>query len=81
MSRPLPPALTGTDFRLDAILDELQGLRADLERAPVGVRQRVDRIIDGASALHDDPADGETVELRGVEDAPPAKPAKKRTRT
>lgn len=69
--RMLPPA-SGTDQRLDAILDELRGLRTDLERAPVSVRQRIDQLVDGVSAI----ADGDQIELREPE---PAKPrAKKR---
>ncbi|MCC6314213.1 MAG: hypothetical protein IT337_09360 [Thermomicrobiales bacterium] len=72
--RPLPPAVTSADLRLDAILDELRGLRADLERAPVALRQRVDQITAGLEQV----ADGATVELREPE--PPPRPAKRARR-
>lgn len=47
---PVQPPANGTDQRLDLVLDELRGLRADLAAAR-----------NGAPA---EPADGETVELR-----------------
>ena len=59
VDRAGPPAVTnqvapanGTDQRLDLILDELRGLRADL----AGAKESAE------------PADGETIELREPED-------------
>ena len=78
--RMLPPA-SGTDQRLDAILDELRGLRADLERAPVAVRQRVDRLADDVAALGgpEEPREPETVELRGTERPKPTRVPRRRS--
>lgn len=70
----LPPAVTPTDQRLDAILAELQALRADLDRAPVAVRQRLDHLTATLASV----ADGEPVELREPET--PAKPKPKAKR-
>lgn len=64
MTDKLPPAVTATDMRLDAILAELRGLRADMDAAPVGWRQRLDRAADAVAALGDAPV---TVELREPE--------------
>lgn len=73
--RTLPPAATSMDYRLDAVIAELRGLRADLERYPVAVRQRIDRLTDDVSALA--VADGETVELREPEPQTRAKKARR----
>lgn len=51
MTDELTPAATSTEQRLDAILAELRGLRADLTDAPVRVRQRVDRLTDDLNTV------------------------------
>ena len=87
MPDTLPKAVTTTDLLIRAVLDELQGLRADMATAPVAWRQTVDRIADDVAALKAalpaspaavEPADGETVELREP-GTPPAKPGRKRS--
>lgn len=74
MSHPTQAATSGTDERLDLVIEELRALRADLAAAPVGTRKRVDALIDDVAAVNDEPRDGETVELRGSARTPAASP-------
>lgn len=73
MTDRMPAQTTTTDQWLARLHGEVVELRAELERAPVGIRQRLDAIADDVAALKaalpqpkTDPMDGETVELRGV---------------